>query len=208
MKRTICALMLLSLVLGACQKDKEVRQEVTTAPVKPIIAMNRVIQYPGGTEEKQTVYGENAKFLTTAYFDRENKNKITIGFKVEAEKNAYGDFIYFSMDTTKLAKGLIGTHSLSVWDYPAPVWSTTYGLMYQHSNGSEELLHAVSELGYEVEGSISIQSYDPASHLISGSYAAQIKRLGFHPYQSYTALNKESTVAISGTFKNIKVVVY
>lgn len=185
----------------ACTKPS-----IPPPPAPPVYTAKTTLKrtlHIAGTLQSDTTYLQGDSVQTKAYY-MGSRLVVLLPFDTEKGSNTYRDVLSFVKDTAQLPAGRTGTYSLNSADYPA-CWITSYSIEFVHLDGYKEFRYAETELGQEVKGEFKIDSYNPATGLISGSYKALISSLAYNMAKSYPVLTtRPASVTIEGTFKDVK----
>lgn len=202
MRRSTATALCILVIFGACNKPGIEGPADEPLAYTAKTSLKRTFSISGAVKS-DTAYLQGDSVKTKAYYQGA-RLVVFLPFDTETRTNAYQDVLYFSRDTAQLPAGLTGTYSLNTTDYPN-CWITGYNIEFVHPDGYEEFRYAETELGPEIKGELKIESYNPATGLVSGSYKATITDLKYNPVKQYPVLTTNpATVEIEGTFKDVK----
>lgn len=190
-----------SLLFTACEKNTPT--EVADPAAEG--TLTRTIDYTRLGSTNTASYSGNHLIETQALIDG---NEIILGlFATPKVANTMGDGVAFKIDKSYLQQGLAGTYHLDAQTAPA-VLSARYNHMWQKENGGFwSSIHETS-MGLQIEGTLTITTYQADRKLLSGSFNMVIKDLVSDPmrYDGPSTIDpmKLSTVTLTGTFSNLK----
>lgn len=190
-----------TLLFTAC--SKKTKTEIIDPA--PEAAFTRTINYTQLNSIYTASYSGNNLLEAKALLDG---NEILLGlFATPKVNGTTGDGVAFKISKSFLQGGLTGTYHLDAQTAPA-VLSARYNHMWQKENGGFwSSIHETS-MGLQIEGTLTIATYNADRKLLSGSFQMVIRDLISDPmrYDGPSTIDpmKLSTVTLTGTFTNLK----